>query len=62
MPSSRGSRRMWVGSVEAEVGAGERGHEKSEDVKAFSMNEGRFQGGMDDEGSQAGVVEEISDG
>ena len=44
------------------MGAGERGHEKSEDVKAFSMNEGRFQGGMDDEGSQAGVVEEISDG
>jgi len=62
MPLSHGSRRMWVGSVEVGAGAGERGHEKSEDVEASGMDEGGFQAGMDDEGSQAGVVEEISDG
>jgi len=62
MPSSCGPRRMWVGSVEVGAGAGERGHEKSEDVKASSMDEGGFQVGMDDEGSQAGIIKEISDG
>ena len=62
MPSSCGSRRMWVGSAEVGAGAGERGHEKSEDVEASSMDEGVFQVGVDDEGSQAGIIEEISDG
>ena len=62
MPSSCGSRRMWVGSAEVGAGAGKRGYEKSEDVKASGVDEGGFQAGADDEGFQAGIIKEISDG
>ena len=52
---------MWVGSAEAGAGAGKRGHEKSEDVEASSVDEEGFQAGVNNEGFQAGVIEKISD-